>query len=226
MLRPERVGTRLGRAVRAPTDTPEFNVVAFALLLNFAWEILQAPLFVGMAERLTPEVTKACLQATVGDALIMLLAYGVVAVVGTAAAGSWRRRAGSCPCSLRSAFRSPLSSSGLRRAGTGRPAGTTCRRCPWCQAPTSAWCRCCSGSCCRCSTCVVRETGSLLTARKLRTRPSMRRDRRLSAPRQRRLTRSVRCRTASAVATSHAAAFAEARGGSHARGPEMKPPGL
>ena len=81
MLRPERVGTRLGRAVGALTDTPEFNVAAFALLLNFAWEILQAPLFVGMAEMPHAQVTKACLQATVGDAVIMLLAYGVVAVV-------------------------------------------------------------------------------------------------------------------------------------------------
>ena len=81
MLRPERVGTRLGRAVGALTDSPEFNVAAFALLLNFAWEILQAPLFVGMAEMPHAQVTKACLQATVGDAVIMLLAYGVVSVV-------------------------------------------------------------------------------------------------------------------------------------------------
>lgn len=44
MWRLERVGTRLGRAVDALTNTPEFNVAAFALLLNFAWEILQAPL--------------------------------------------------------------------------------------------------------------------------------------------------------------------------------------
>lgn len=80
MLRPERVGTRLGRAVGALTDSPEFNVAAFALLLNFAWEILQAPLFVGMAEMPHAQVTMACLQATFGDAVIMLLAYGVVSV--------------------------------------------------------------------------------------------------------------------------------------------------
>ena len=81
MLRPERPGTSLGRAVGALTDTPELNVAAFALLLNFAWEILQAPLFVGMAEMPHAQVTKACLQATVGDAVIMLFAYGVVSVV-------------------------------------------------------------------------------------------------------------------------------------------------
>ena len=81
MWRTERVGTRVDRVVGVVTDTPEFNVAAFALLLNFAWEILQAPLFVGMAEMPHALVTKACLQATAGDALIMLLAYGIVAVV-------------------------------------------------------------------------------------------------------------------------------------------------
>lgn len=81
MWRTERVGTRVDRVVGVVTDTPEFNVAAFALLLNFAWEILQAPLFVGMAEMPHAQVTKACLQATVGDAVIMLLAYGVVSVI-------------------------------------------------------------------------------------------------------------------------------------------------
>jgi hypothetical protein len=81
MLRPERPGTSLGRAVGALTNNPELNVAAFALLLNFAWEILQAPLFVGMAEMPHAQVTKACLQATVGDAVIMLFAYGVVSFV-------------------------------------------------------------------------------------------------------------------------------------------------
>lgn len=80
MWRTERVGTRVGRALGGVTDTPEFNVAAFALLLNFAWEILQAPLFVGMAEMPHAQVTKACLQATFGDAVIMLFAHGVVAV--------------------------------------------------------------------------------------------------------------------------------------------------
>ena len=53
-------------------------MVIFALLLNFAWEILQAPLYAGMAEAPHLQVTRACLQATVGDAVIMLLAHGTV----------------------------------------------------------------------------------------------------------------------------------------------------
>ena len=80
MWRTGRLGTGASRAVRAVTDTPEFNVATFALLLNFAWEILQAPLYAGMADMPHAQVTKACLQATGGDAVIMLLAHGGVAV--------------------------------------------------------------------------------------------------------------------------------------------------
>ena len=83
------------RAVSAVTDAPEVNVAAFALLLNFAWEILQAPLYAGMANLPHAQVTKACLQATVGDAVIMLLADGVVAVAARSrlwivAASGWQ----------------------------------------------------------------------------------------------------------------------------------------
>lgn len=81
MLRTEQLGTGASRVVGAVTATPEFNVATFALLLNFAWEILQAPLYVGMADMPHAQVTKACVQATVGDAVIMLLAYGAVAAV-------------------------------------------------------------------------------------------------------------------------------------------------
>ena len=80
MRRNERLDRRASRAVSAVTDSPEFNVAIFALLLNFAWEILQAPLYAGMADLPHAQVTKVCLQATVGDAVIMLLAYGVVSV--------------------------------------------------------------------------------------------------------------------------------------------------
>ena len=53
----------------------------FALLLNFLWEVLQAPLFEGMAAAPHSAVISACLQATLGDAVIMLLAHaGVTAV--------------------------------------------------------------------------------------------------------------------------------------------------
>ena len=81
MWRTDRLGTTASRVVGAVTGAPEFNVTIFALLLNFAWEILQAPLYVGMADMPHAQVTRACLQATIGDAVIMLIAYGAVAVV-------------------------------------------------------------------------------------------------------------------------------------------------
>ena len=81
MWRTKRLGTTASRVAGAVTSTPEFNVATFALLLNFAWEILQAPLYAGMAGLPHAQVTMACLQATVGDMVIMLLAYGAVAVV-------------------------------------------------------------------------------------------------------------------------------------------------
>ena len=95
MLRTERFGRKVSQAVSAVTDTPEFNLAVFALLLNFAWEILQAPLYAGMADMPHGQVTKTCLQATGGDAVIMLLAYGVVAVAARSrrwivAASGWQ----------------------------------------------------------------------------------------------------------------------------------------
>ena len=74
MRRNERLDRRASRAVSAVTDSPEFNVAIFALLLNFAWEILQAPLYSETADIPHAQVTKAWLLATVGDALIMLIA--------------------------------------------------------------------------------------------------------------------------------------------------------
>ena len=81
MLRFERFGTAASRALGVVTGSPEFNVATFALLLNFAWEILQAPLYAGMAGMPHAQVTQVCLQATFGDMGIMLLAYGAVAAV-------------------------------------------------------------------------------------------------------------------------------------------------
>lgn len=60
---------------------PELNLVVFALLLNFPWEVLQAPLFEGMSAAPHSAVVGACLQATLGDAAIMLLAHAMVAAV-------------------------------------------------------------------------------------------------------------------------------------------------
>ena len=60
------------------TWLPEFNVAVFALLLNYPWEFLQAPLFDRMADASHWQATIACSLATVGDAVIMLVAYWIV----------------------------------------------------------------------------------------------------------------------------------------------------
>jgi hypothetical protein len=86
------------RLLRALSVTPEFNLAVFALLLNFPWEVLQAPLFDGMAAAPHSDVIGACLQATLGDAVIMLLAHASVVVITRrrrwVLAPSWREVAG------------------------------------------------------------------------------------------------------------------------------------
>lgn len=67
-------------ALHGVVASPEATVAIFALLLNFPWEILQAPLYAGMSSSPHATVTKACLQATVGDMVIMLMAHGAVAI--------------------------------------------------------------------------------------------------------------------------------------------------
>ena len=71
---------RLCAGLQTLTGLPEFNVMLFALLLNYPWEFIQAPLFAGMAEAAHWEAVKVCTQAALGDAVIMLVAYWGVAV--------------------------------------------------------------------------------------------------------------------------------------------------
>lgn len=59
----------------------EFNVVMFALLLNLPWEILQAPLFAGMADAPFADAIQGCARGTAGDAVILLLAYWTVSAI-------------------------------------------------------------------------------------------------------------------------------------------------
>lgn len=67
---------KLGRGF---LDQPESNIFIFAFLLNYPWEFLQAPLFKEMAEAAHWEAVKICTRATIGDAVIMLVAYSSVA---------------------------------------------------------------------------------------------------------------------------------------------------
>jgi len=62
------------------TYSPEFNIVVFAILLNLPWEFLQVPFFSGMPAAEHWQGVKACTRATLGDAIIMLIAYWGVAI--------------------------------------------------------------------------------------------------------------------------------------------------
>ena len=68
-------------SLRGISAMPEINLAVFALLLNFAWEVLQAPLFVGMADARFTDVIKGCAQATVGDMVILLIGHAGIALL-------------------------------------------------------------------------------------------------------------------------------------------------
>ncbi|MFU8817272.1 MAG: hypothetical protein ACNA7W_18135 [Pseudomonadales bacterium] len=61
--------------------SPEFNVTLFAFLLNYPWEFLQVPFFENMPEMAHWEAVVFCTRATLGDMLIALVAYWLVALV-------------------------------------------------------------------------------------------------------------------------------------------------
>jgi hypothetical protein len=67
-----------------PWDTPQTNVGIFAFLLNVVWEFAQVPLFAGM--RAVGHLTGIllCIRAALGDAVIALVAFWVVAAVSGA----------------------------------------------------------------------------------------------------------------------------------------------
>ena len=62
------------------TAAPEFNVAVFALLLNYPWELLQVPFFLGMAGAPHWDAILFCSRAALGDAAIALVAFTLVAV--------------------------------------------------------------------------------------------------------------------------------------------------
>jgi len=61
---------------------PEAPLALFAFLLHFAWEMLQAPAFEGMAEMPHWQAAKLCLSATKGDVVIALAAFWSASLVG------------------------------------------------------------------------------------------------------------------------------------------------
>lgn len=62
-------------------STPEINISIFGFLLNFVWEIWQAPLFKSMDSLTHFQATLHCTQTALGDVVILLVAFWVIALV-------------------------------------------------------------------------------------------------------------------------------------------------
>ena len=61
-------------------DSPAFNVGIFALMLSLPWELGQMWLYTGSAQMSHLQGIRICVTATAGDAVIMLIAFDVVAL--------------------------------------------------------------------------------------------------------------------------------------------------
>ena len=80
---------------RRLATVPELHIALGAFLLNFPWEFLQVPFFATMSEIPHWDGVVACTRATLGDAVISLLAYWVASLrAGTRDWLSARRDAG------------------------------------------------------------------------------------------------------------------------------------
>lgn len=72
---------RTNAFLMALRDAPETNLVLFGFLMSFPWEMLQAPLYVGMAEAPHWSATLHCLVATLGDCVLLLVAFATTAAI-------------------------------------------------------------------------------------------------------------------------------------------------
>jgi hypothetical protein len=67
--------------LRHGLNLPEFNIIIFAFLLNFVWEVQQMPFFLLPPSLSCQERVINCTLATVGDVAIMLTGFWVVAAL-------------------------------------------------------------------------------------------------------------------------------------------------
>ena len=90
-MKPTKPG--LSKHLRNALRWPEFVLASFAFLLNFPWEIIQSPLFEGMASMPHGDAVKLCTRAAFGDAGIMVIAFWTVAAV-SGRGRSWLQQSG------------------------------------------------------------------------------------------------------------------------------------
>ena len=59
----------------------EINLALFAFVINFVWEMLQMPLFEFPAQSSLAQMNLVCVQASAGDALMVVVAFWIVAAI-------------------------------------------------------------------------------------------------------------------------------------------------
>ncbi len=74
-------GPEAGKGATSYARMPELTVALFSLPLHFIWEMLQVPLFSGVAGMSHWDGVMFCLSATVGDVGIALGAFWTTALV-------------------------------------------------------------------------------------------------------------------------------------------------
>ena len=60
---------------------PELDLLILSFPMHFAWEVLQAPLFASMQMATHMDGIRICLQATLGDMVIALLAFWTASIL-------------------------------------------------------------------------------------------------------------------------------------------------
>jgi hypothetical protein len=71
-------------------NSPEWNVVMFAFLLSFLWEMQQMPFYQVVPNSTCLDIVRECTLATVGDAALTLTAFWTVAALSNSR--QWFRR--------------------------------------------------------------------------------------------------------------------------------------
>jgi hypothetical protein len=59
----------------------EINLLLFAFVINFVWEMLQMPLFSYPPDASLAQINLACLQASAGDAVMIVISFWIVAAL-------------------------------------------------------------------------------------------------------------------------------------------------
>ena len=72
-------GKFLQSSLAAIVNAPEVNLLGFAFMLNFVWELMQVPFFEPLPDLPHWEGVKLCGLASIGDAAIVLVAFWCVA---------------------------------------------------------------------------------------------------------------------------------------------------